>query len=440
MSAILTPRDDLERIIESAKRLGVEIDEEEALQWLTAMAASKADEVEVDMKNGVYGQRISLLDFSPQDLAYFREIGKIVEIPDRAGVVETALALSGSAGQSKIQTHPGDCDFFERVNVKAPTQAEACRILADVIREKALSTRSGPTYRLMEVKFGSYAFAGKRDGTAFKSGAPISWTVDDVEKGRIWVEDEAGKAVALVWNEVANDSGWTKIDWVVAHPPRRTLANASNNLDVTWESPEGGIVPLDGQLDPYFQEIYLEADSIPLFTKIAKHVAADAMDDYVSRLEKEVKKYTTEHINYGKAAKRMYNIFRLNGRYTEAAYLRELFNELATVLYQISALLRTVDEASLPGSDINPATIAGQLDTLILEVVGVLEGEKEREIVERLLRLRSLLADRDAIGERQAEVTTAQEEVMEVVNDFFYQRLILLPSLKEYLDGFQAGA
>lgn len=440
MSAVPTPREDLERIIESAQRLGVQIDEEEALQWLTAMAASQADEVEVDMKHGVYGQRISLLDFSPQDLTYFREIGKIVEIPDRAGVVETALALSGSAAQSKIQTHPGDCDFFERVNIKALTREEACAILANVIHDKVISAKSGPTYRLMEVKFGSYPFAGKRDGQAFKKGGPISWTVDNVEKGSIWLEDEAGKAVALNWNEVANDSGWTKIDWVVAHPPRRTLANASNNLDVTWESPDGEIVPLDGQLDPYFQEIYLEADSIPLFTKIAKHVAADAIDGYVAQLEKEVKKYTTEHINYGKAAKRMYNVFRMNGRYVEAAYLRELFNEPATVLYQIASLLRTVDEASLPGSDISPETIAEQLDTLILEVVGALEGEKEKEIVRRLLHLRSLLADRNAIQARQDEVTTAQDEVMQVVNEFFYERLILLPSIKEYLDGFHRPA
>jgi hypothetical protein len=133
----------------------------------------------------------------------------------------------------------------------------------------------------------------------------------------------------------------------------------------------------------------------------------------------------------------MYNVFRLNGRYLEAAYLRELFNEPATVLYQIAALLRTVDEASLPGSDINPITIAEQLDTLILEVVDVLEGEKEKEIVKRLLHLRSMLSDKEAVRARDDEVSVAQDDVMVLVNDFFYQRLIALPSIKEYLDGFQ---
>src|SRR5512146_3179077 len=223
MSAFATPKEDLDRIIESANRLGVQVDEAEALRWLTAMSASEAREVAVDTQNGVYGQRISLLDFSAQDLAYFREIGRIVEIPDRPGSVETALALSGSAAQSKIQTHPGDCDFFERVNIKADTREAACHILADVIRSKALSTMSGPTYRLMEVKFGSYPFDGMRDGKPFKKGAPISWSVDDIEKGRIWVENAAQTAIVLTWSDAARDSGWTKMDWIVAHPPRRSL-------------------------------------------------------------------------------------------------------------------------------------------------------------------------------------------------------------------------
>jgi len=434
MSVTPTPREDLARILESAQRLGVEIDEEEALEWLAAMAVTKADEITVDAKYGVYGHKITLLDFSPDDLAYFREIGKIVEIPDRAGVVETALALSGSAAQSKIQTHPGDCDFFERVNVKAATREQAGRIVAEVIRDKIMSTATGPTYRFMEAKFGSYPFSGKRDDKAFKQGSPVSWNLDEVEKGRIWAENESGQAVEITWDEAALDLGWTKLDWVVAHPPRRSLANASNNLDVTWESPDGQIVPLDGQLDPYFQEVYLEAESIPLFTKLAKHVAADAMDGYVTQLEHEVRKYTGEHPNYGKAAKRMYNVFRLNGRYAEAAYLRELFDEPATVLYKIAAVIRSVDEAADPGSDISSETVAAQMDEAIVQVVQALEGAKETEILRRLLNLHSLLSSADNLSARALEVSAAQDQVMEVVNDFFYQRLIAVASIQEYIE------
>ena len=93
--------------------------------------------------------------------------------------------------------------------------------------------------------------------------------------------------------------------------------------------------PVGGYLDPYFQEIYLQAESVPIFAKLAQHVSADALDHYVAALEGEVRKYLTKQVNYGKAAKRMYNIFRLTGRYSEAVYLRELFDEPASLLYQI---------------------------------------------------------------------------------------------------------
>ncbi len=431
----LSPKEELNRIIESAKRLGVEVDEEEALQWLTAMAAVQSDEISVDAKHGVYGHKISLLDFTPQDLAHFRQVGQIVEIPDQPGVVETALALSGSAAQSKIQTYPGDCDYFERVNIKAPSKTEACRILGETLRQKILNTASGETYRFIEAKLGSYPFDGLREGKAVKKGTPISWSLADVQAGQVWIQDSEGKSVALSWEDMAQEPGWTKLDWVVACPPRRQLANASNNLDVTWEAPDGTIVPLDGQLDPYFQEVYLEAESIPLFTKLAKQVAADAMDQYLEQLEQEVKKYVARSPNYGKAAKRMYNVFRLKGLYSEAAYLRELFDEPATILYQISALVRTVDEASTGDSEINKETIAEQLDELILGAIDALEGTQEKEIVRRLLRLRALITD--PTREREQEVLEAQTELMSQVNTFFYDRLIAVPSIRAYIEELQ---
>ncbi len=69
--------------------------------------------------------------------------------------------------------------------------------------------------------------------------------------------------------------------------------------------------------------------------------------------------WPSEPKNYGKAAKRMYNIFRLNGSYEEAAYLRELFDEPTAVLYQVGAVVRTLDEASQPGSAITAPHFAG---------------------------------------------------------------------------------
>ena len=102
--------EDLNRIMESAKRLGIEVGEEEAMQWLTSMAAYKgSNQISMDTRSGVFGHNITMLDFSDKDLEYFKRVGKIVEFEDIPGKVETALALSGSSAQSKIQSYPGDC-------------------------------------------------------------------------------------------------------------------------------------------------------------------------------------------------------------------------------------------------------------------------------------------------------------------------------------------
>jgi len=432
-----TPSSDIARIIESARRLGVELDEAEALQWLAAMASSQSGgDIVFDTRSGVFGHKVTMLDFSPADLAHFRQIGRLVEFQDQPGVVETALALSGSAAQSKIQTYPGDCDYFERVNIKAASREEVNRILARLMREKAVSTAKGPTYQLIEVKFGSYPEDVVQDGKPVKAGSPISWSPEQIEAGQIDAFRPDGTPAVIRWEEAGREPGWCKLDWVIADPVRGQLANASNMLDVTWEAPDGTITPLDGYLDPYFQEVYLEAESIPIFSKLARHVSADALDTYVHQLEKEINKYLTKDLNYGKAAKRMYNIFRLTGRYEEAAFVRELFDEPATVLYQVWSLIRTIEDAADSGSAIPHAALIAQADKLIIEVVKALEGAQEEEIVRRLLRLRDALTLQGNAEALSGPVEAARAEVINVVNNFFYERLTALPSIKVYIDGF----
>ncbi len=60
-------------------------------------------------------------------------------------------------------------------------------------------------------------------------------------------------------------------------------------LDATWEDPQGEIYPLDGFIDPYYQEVYLDAESIPPFSKISRQIEPDALRKYVARLEKEIR-------------------------------------------------------------------------------------------------------------------------------------------------------
>ena len=439
--AISPSSQDIEQIVESARRLGVELDEVDTLHWLTAMAAVQGnDDIVIDADSGTFGHRVSMLDFSPRDLERFRRIGAIVEIQGREGIAESALALSGSAAQSKIQSFPGDCDYFQRLNIMAPTREQASALLAELMRDKVLGTLRGDTYQFMEAKLGSFPWDCTLRGVQQKKGSPISWTADDVAAGELRPVLADGTEAILRWDEVALDPGWCKLDWVVTDPERRQLSNASNVIDVTWEAPDGEIVSLDGYLDAFFQEVYLDAEAVPVFAKVAKFVSDDALDEYVERLEQEVRKYLTHHLNYGKAAKRMYNVFRLSGRHLDAAFVRELFDEPATILYQVWSLIVTLENATEPGSAIPIEAVQSQADELVISVTTALEGDEEVEIVKALLSLRETLGGQRTGEERTSQVDAAQTRVVNLINTFYRERLESMPTIKDYMLAMQADA
>ncbi len=432
-----TPRDELQQIMESAQALGVGIDEEKALQWLTAIAAMDhdTDDLHVDEGSGVFGHRVVLLDFDPSDLERLRRVAAIVELEDQPGV-ETAIALSGSAAQSHVQTFPGDFDYFERVNIQAASEEEARDTLARVIREKALQASSGPGYQLIEVRFGTLRDTIVRNNRTLEPGASITWSPAEIEDGRFTALTEDGTPITIDWAYAARDPGWCKLDWVLVDPGQPRAVKASNMLDATWEDPAGTIHPLDGFIDPYYQEVYLEAESIPLFSKISRHIDPNALRHYIQQLEKEIAKYTREKgANYGKAAKRLYNVFRLTGRFHEAAFIRELFDEPAALLYQVSALLDGLADLGGPGSAIDAATLRQQIDELIRNVVMVAEGAIETDLVMSLIRLRDHVTGLDNLdSEWEGTLRQMQGQLNAMVDEYFEERLRALPSIAAYLD------
>lgn len=431
--------DAVARIQESAAALGIELDEADTARWLDAMTQApsvQADDIVVDEAEGVFGHRVSMLDFSAEDLARFRAIGRIVELTGPSDVTEEALALSGSAAQSKIQTHPGDADFFQRFNIRADTRAKACALLARLMREKAEAFEAGPTYQFIEAKFSSYPVDCVRDGEAQRQGSPISWKLAEIKAGGIDVEVD-GEPRRLLWDDLAIEPGWCKLDWVVIDPQRQRLTNASNVIDVTWEAPDGEIVALDGYLDGYFQEVYLEGEDLPTFSKVIAHVSGDALDEYVDQLEGEVRKYLSKTPNYGKAAKRMYNVFRLTGRHLDAAFVRELFDEPTTMLYQVWSLIGTLDNAVLPESTVPIETVRAQADDLVLTAVRALEGVEETEVVRALLALKTALEATDDLGsDAGVAVEAAKTQVVNLINTFFKDRLTAVPTIRDYMDSF----
>ncbi len=432
------PQLEISQIVDAAQRLGVELNEAEAIQWMTAIAAAReaGNQVTVDEAAGVYGLNVTMLDFDTQDLQRYRRIGAIVGIPNAAGV-ETALSLSGSAAQSRVQLFPGDCDFFERVNLIAPTREAACQKIGERMRAKALDKFRGADYQFVSAKLGHYPVDAVHDGQLQPKGKTIHWLASEVQAGEINGFSADGQPLKIRWADAARDPGWCKLDWLVAEPEQARVISATNMLDVTWESPDGQITPLDGFLDPYFQEVYLDASSIPLFTKLAKHVSPQALDDYVGQLRREVLHYVREKPNFGKAAKRMYNIFRLTGRFGEAMFIRELFDEPAARLYQVWALLDALEEAGPNAEKIEQEIAVEQIDELIKAVVECAEGPNESKIVMALLKLRDGISGRKQLAEQWAAVIEeSRQNVAQLVNDYFREKLYAIPPVAAYLTQF----
>ncbi|NNF58731.1 MAG: hypothetical protein HKN04_10875, partial [Rhodothermaceae bacterium] len=144
-----------------------------------------------------------------------------------------------------------------------------------------------------------------------------------------------------------------------------------------------------------------------------------------------------EPANYGKAAKRMYNLFRYAGQHAEAVYLRELFDEPATALYGVAALLDTLNQAMKPDSTVDPDDVAAQADRLVIQVIGALEGADEEEIVKLLLQLRGTVADGPGSETWKRNVKAARDRVFVTVNNFFRSRLTALPAIQAFIEEAQ---
>jgi len=67
-----------------------------------------------------------------------------------------------------------------------------------------------------------------------------------------------------------------------------------------------------------------------------------------------------------------------------------------------------------------------------------LEGDQETEIVRYLLRLRDSLSRQKVGQELTAEAEAARAEVINIVNNFFYEKLTAVPEIRGYMDRLKA--
>ena len=435
----MTDSPSLDDLAASARRFGVEFDAQAARDWVLAVSAADRDKGWAqEAATGVFGSHLALADFNQADLDYFRQLAQRVRLA-RQPDVESAIAIAGSSAQGKIQLFPGDADFFERVNIKAPDLAAARAVLRDLLRQTALRALAEADIVLIEANFGVYPWPATRGGSAHAAGDSILWHPDEVLAGEVEVLDEHGAARLLRWDEVEAGLGWSYLGWIVADPNAGRIALASNMFDATWESPSGAIVPLDGSLDAFFQEIYLEPEALPVFTKIARHLDPAGAQSYAAAMRGQVHYFVHEDPSYCKATKRLYNLFRLTDELEAAAYLRELFDEPGALLYQVDGLLEAARHAQDPATRLDRAVVLRQLDLVRQAVAVALDGPDEQALLAALARLTETLPTTPAAAaEWAAALRQCQAQCRTLVNDYFRARLFGLPRIADFLDGLAA--
>jgi hypothetical protein len=377
---------------------------------------------------GVYGLAAVVADFDEADLATLRRIAAVIRTQPRDDVV-SAIALAGSAAQSRFQLFPGDCDFFDRVHIKASTRDEAVGRLVEVMIATVAHAFPDPDLQFSEMKLGRYPADARKGEDIVRAGSPVAWSLVELDARVMTVETDDGEPHLVVMREVATDPGFVKLDWVFADPKKHKLVAVSKVIDATWEGPEGAIVALDGVLDSFYQEVYLDPESKGAVERLLDQVKPDGLAAYVEQLEGEIKKYTSPgHENYGKVAKRLYNIFRITNRPEPAGFLRGLFDDPPARLYQMDSAAHALEQAlgpqPLPGDGVQ-----GHIDNLVDTLRDCYTGDDLDALVALLKTVPSL--DEDA---RSAALDHINDRATAQVSAYFAEHIRRDPEIVGFLD------
>ncbi len=165
-------------------------------------------------------------------------------------------------------------------------------------------------------------------------------------------------------------------------------------MEVTWETPSGDLIALDGSIDPFLQEVYLEPDAIPLFLKLValdriRRRRAPYVDDDAARRRITT---CTPSPNFCKASKRLYNLFRMTDELAAAAYVRELFDRArARGCIRCRGCSKPRTWRSRRTTKINREVIVRQLDRVVLHRRLGRRRRAVADLVIELIRLRDIV-------------------------------------------------
>jgi hypothetical protein len=213
------------------------------------------------------------------------------------------------------------------VHIQAPTREDAVEILAATMIESVARTFTNPHLQFVEMKLGLYPAAYSREQEPVSQGSPITGA------SRRSTSGSCGSSTRRVR---ATGCGCTRSPWIPVSSswtgcsPTATATGSSGLQGDRRDLGGAGRVDrgLDGVLDSFYQEVYLDPESQIDVQRLVQHVSPDGLENYLEQIAGEIARYSTEgHENYGKVAKRLYNITRILRRDADASYLRQLFDD-----------------------------------------------------------------------------------------------------------------
>ena len=88
----------------------------------------------------------------------------------------------------------------------------------------------------------------------------------------------------------------------------------------------------------------------------------------------------------------------------------------------------------LPMNRASQEELLVHMDRLITNVIEALEGEEEVEVVRLLMRLRDILFREEAGEELSPQAEAARAELINIVNNFFFDKLTAIPAIRGYME------
>jgi hypothetical protein len=257
--------------------------------------------------------------------------------------LETRLGLGGSSIQGRVQSYPGDIDFSERFEVKAPNSKVAAVGVANTIKEFLVRTRNNSELEFQEL----YIISTLKDGLERQK---MTLSYDEIVNDPIKFD----QLVTILQNL---DEGNINTFWRAKADGNRFI-KISKILDITAKKDTGEEVLFSTKptVDPFIQEITGEDDFFltrlsgaeyqAAFLVEPREIPSEKLSQYALDRRKDALKLTdSRNPKYLKAAKRAFNYLLAIGNANAMDAVQPIFATPEARVNQEVAVMEAIQSA-----------------------------------------------------------------------------------------------